>query len=345
MNILVVGVGSIGKRHLRNLLRLKYNERSINVVDPNEEARAGIKEEFGIKGYPSLDLAFEESRFEVALVCSPNHLHIPQARILLNHGCSLFIEKPLTTDLGQVGELIRQAEKNKALFMVGCNLRFHPGVKTLKKVLRDSLLGRPLYCRAVFAHYLPNWRPGQDYRKTYSAQKLQGGGILLDAIHEPDYLCWLFGKVSKVRAHLATIGDLEIDVEDYADYLMWHQKDFCSNVHVDYLRRDKIRSCEIVGTAGTVTWESVGKKPEQVTVRHFDAEAGRTTDLYVNELYDLNQQYVDEIKYFLRCVSEGINPMNGLREALHTLQVIDEVRFSSESGEIQNLSHEDNNAE
>ncbi len=335
MHVLVLGVGSIGRRHLGNLLSL---DRGVCVVavDPFSANRNAVVE-IGVETCASLEEALCKYAFEAALVCTPNHLHVEQCRILLEAGCHVFVEKPVAVDVSEAMSLEPVLKLSGRGIMVGCNLRFHPGVRAVKKALDAGRIGRPLWSRAWFSHYLPNWRPGQDYRQTYSAQKAQGGGILLDAIHEPDYVSWLFGPVTKVQGQMGTLSDLEIDVEDVASYTMWHGSRMLSQIHVDFVRRDKSRGIEVAGTDGTLVWNSYAKNPENVSVRLFDAETSNWTSLFLNPEYDLNQQYVDELAYFLDCVETGEPFMNDLEGAVGTMRTLDGIRISSTDGKLFEL--------
>ena len=336
MKVIVIGAGSIGRRHIANLLKLQRT-LDISVVDPSDHCSTMVRNQFGLLVYSSIDHALNEDSYEVACICSPNHLHVSQAKQLAEAGCHLFIEKPISLDRAEAMSLMPVVEHCGVELMVGCNLRFHPGVREVAEAMNSGRIGRPLYARAQFAHYLPNWRPGQDYRQTYSANLEQGGGILLDDIHEPDYLCWMLGEVSRVSGTLPTIGDLDVDVEDVADYVMWHGDQLYSHVHADYLRRDKARGCELVGTEGSVVWQSRGKNPESVRVELFDVGLGEWEQLFVDDAYDLNRQYVDEVEYFLECLEQQRSPMNGLSEAIALIDVLDQVRESSFSGCIQEV--------
>jgi len=339
IRILIVGVGSIGRRHLSNLKTISAEMPMVlAIVDTIDSNREAAKKLGADELYSSLDEALEDNSFDAALICTPNDQHFEQVCKVLKEEIHVFVEKPLCTDARNAGILANLAITSKRHVMVGCNLRFHSGVQTLSDALEANLIGRPLYARAWFAHYLPNWRPGQDYRQGYSAQAKHGGGILLDAVHEPDYLISLFGRVKEVNGQLYRQGDLDIDVEDTAMYTMKHSVNggrvsFVSHVHVDFLRRDKARGCEICGTAGTLVWRSNGKNPEHVNVRLYSASTDMWTDLYANEAYDPNCQYLDELRYFLNCL-EKVNPVpiNGPIEAGHVLDVLDAVRKSSVVG-------------
>jgi len=336
VKILVVGAGSIGRRHIGNLLQLDRN-LEITVVEPSTDSRSAIRQKLDLETFSLLETALQRGNYDAAIVCSPNHLHIPQAKILAEVGCHLFIEKPLSLNREEAMSLSPFLEKTGVMLMIGCNLRFHPGVQNLASVLNSGRLGRPFYARAIFAHYLPNWRPGQDYKQTYSAISEEGGGILLDDIHEPDYLCWLLGDVTHVSGILPTIGDLEVDVEDVADYIMWHGDRLFSQIHSDYLRRDKARGCELIGKEGTFVWQSVNKNPERINVKLFEAATGKWETLFTDENYDLNKQYLDEMDYFLECIKKGHEPMNGLDQAIRLMDVLDKVRESYRTGKVQKL--------
>lgn len=334
MNIIVVGGGSIGKRHIRNLLSFDAVAKVV-VVDPSDLICQNIVNEFGIATFLTLESALEKEKYDVAFVCSPSYLHVSHSVVLAKKKIHLFIEKPVSLSQDEARMLLPVLKLHEVHVMVGCNLRFHPGVVQLLSGLERGLIGRPIYARAHFAHYLPNWRPGQDYRTTYSAEKNQGGGILLDDIHEPDYLCWLMGEVTAVSSSLENSGELKIDSEDIAEYTLWHKSGTYSQIHADYLRRDKSRGCELIGTNGTLVWKSVGKNPEIVTVDCFNADTDQWINLFTEESYAPNQQYIDEIEYFLDCIKRGQAPMNGASEALELIGVLDAVKQASHLGRVK----------
>lgn len=332
MKILVVGTGSIGMRHLRNLMSVQDRfDLHLEAADPDADNRQNAKQLLNRKTYLSMEEALDDGSVDAVIVCSPNQHHIPQAKLALSRGCHMFIEKPLSVNLKEAEQFL-SSDHDDRLIMIGCNLRFHCAVKSLRQAVHTGAIGRPLYANAHFAHYLPNWRPGSDYRKTYSAQKDKGGGILLDAVHEPDYLCWIFGKALNIQGRLMNLGDLGIDCEDTAIYSITHETGAITNVHVDYLRRDKSRGCVVVGTNGTVSWESKGKNPEQVLVKLYSAVRNEWVTLLDEPEYDPNTQYLDEMIFFLDAVTQEKKVMNDPVEAYHTMEVLDSVRSSSDSG-------------
>lgn len=328
MKILIVGAGSIGTRHIRNLLSLK-NNLELHVIDSCKRTCRKIQKIFNLKTFLSIDDAIKDNIYMIAFICSPNHLHITHAKKLASVNCNLFIEKPLAINLKEAQSLKPYIKNKNLKVMVGCNLRFHPGVIELKNVISKQLIGRPLYARAFFGHYLANWRPGINYIDTYSAYKKQGGGILLDAIHEPDYLSWLLGSIKKANGFLKNIGDLNIEVEDIAEYTAWHGKKVYSQIHVDYLRQDKTRICEIIGTKGSVVWKSYGKTPEVIKVDFYKSANSKWQRLYENKTYDANDQYLSEVKYVINQLKSYKELMNGLNESISLIKVLDKLKFKN----------------
>jgi predicted dehydrogenase len=316
MKCLVVGAGSIGRRHLRNLRSLDAG--SLSVCETDQPARESATREFGAKGHARLTDALDAGP-EVVLVCTPTHQHIPVARAALEANAHIFIEKPLAASLEDIKDLASLAQTRRRTALVGCNMRFHPGVARLKGALEQSAIKRPLYFRARFSHFLPNWRPGSDYRLTYSARRDWGGGILLEGVHEFDYLRWLGGEVVRVAGHAAHVSDLDIDGEDCALVLLQFEGGALGQIHLDYLSPHKLRGCEIIGEDGVLRWQSDGKNPEIVQVERSGGPGGSREILYRCEAYDSNLMYLEELKHFLQCLEGSATPALDIEGATRVL--------------------------
>ena len=323
MRTLLLGAGSIGRRHLANLKSLGV--RDLAVYDPNRKSRNQISDEYQVvtvDSYPDA-LAWEP---EIAFVCSPSHLHLSQARHLLAQNVHIFVEKPLSDWMEGVAEFIQATKGSRSIVQVGYNMRFHPAVQLIQKAVMNGDIGDPWVFRCRFGHYLPQWRPDQDYRETYSAHADQGGGVLADCIHEVDYLLWWGGEVNEVRSLLAHTSDLEIDTEDYATVLLKFTSGAVGEVRTDYLRFEKLREAEIIGSTGMLIWESRGKVPEHVTLRRFDRTDQTYITLYEDAGFDINKTYVDEIEHFLKCVAGEAEPLITAEEASRSLEVMVQAR-------------------
>ena len=292
MRLLIVGCGSIGRRHAANGVGLADTA----VVDSDMRAAGECARRLGTSCFPELAsaLAWKPDRVVVAV---PNHLHLSVAREALNVGADVLIEKPIAESLESARRFINQAPEAASRVFVACNMRFHPGVSALRSAL--GRIGRPLFARAHVGNYLPSMRPGRDYRELYCARRKTGGGVILDAIHEIDYLMWFFGAVSGVTSVAAKLSDLDIDVEDYACICLRHGGGVVSEIQMDYLRPFKRRGCEIVGEKGMLLWASEGKSPERCHVRGFSSDEGRWDSLLVEEDVDTNRPYRKMLECFL----------------------------------------------
>ncbi|MCG6538313.1 MAG: Gfo/Idh/MocA family oxidoreductase, partial [Syntrophales bacterium LBB04] len=181
---LVIGCGSIGKRHIGNLISL--NEGNIMAFDSIPDRRQEVKARFNIEVLDNLADAWA-SHPEVAFITAPTSMHAPLAIMAAEHGCHLFIEKPLSHSLEGLDDLLDVVKKKGVVTLVGCNMRFHPGLKKINSMIEDGSIGKIIAMRVEFGQYLPDWHPLEDYRYGYSARAELGGGIILDAIHDLEH--------------------------------------------------------------------------------------------------------------------------------------------------------------
>lgn len=326
LTYLIVGCGSIGRRHARNLRALGVGR--ILAHDPNQEQAAELAREGPATVCATLDAAYEK-RPDVALVCAPTSLHLPLASQALTHGCHLFVEKPLSSSLDGVDAFLGAVRDRGRVLLVGYNLRFDPLMHRLEAWLREGRIGRPLSTRLHFGSYLPARHPWEDYRGGYGARRALGGGVILDAIHELDYALWLFGDPAAVSCVAAKVGDLEIDVEDVAEIQLVHP-DAVVSIHLDFLQRPHRRWCAILGTDGRITADLVGR----VLIR-YDTD-GRVRDRYRNRCSP-DEVYVREMRHFLRCLDGTDSPAVDGSVAVRSLRIADLAKASARSGQVMPL--------
>lgn len=296
MRALLVGLGSIGSRHLANLKLIDPSGFVVVWRRRTPERSAGERPIAADRVVYTLEDALDTSP-EVALITSPATQHIETALALARQGVHLFIEKPLSHSLEGVDELLNECRRRGLVLTVGYNFRFYPPLQAMRQALLDGRIGRPVTLRAEAGQYLPDWRPGRDYRQTVSARSDLGGGAVLELSHELDLARWLLGEVVAVSAHLARLSDLEIDVEDTAEILLQFANGAIGNVHLDMVQRVATRTCRIIGTEGTLTWDWTTHQ-----VRLFSAQAGGWTELHPAQELDRNVMYIAELRHFLDCV-------------------------------------------
>lgn len=314
--VLVVGSGSVGRRHIANLVMLGAEVSSYRY---RQELAGQMAEELRITSFPSLEAAFD-AKPDAVVVANRTDLHMAVALEAARRGCHLYLEKPVSNTLDGTEEL-RAIVAAKALVVeVGCMLRFHPNLRCIKQLLGDSAIGTPYSVRVFHGQYLPDWRPTQDYRQGYSAFRHQGGGIVLDWIHEIDYLLWWFGAVDSVTALVDHVSALETDTEDVADMLLRFRSGLIGNVHLDCLRPFLHRGCEIVTSNAVIAWDYVAGT---VTVQRRGDDEPQV--FRTPQGFERNTMFVDAMQHFLDRIEVGGEPVVSLDEGIEALKIALEV--------------------
>ncbi len=309
---LVIGCGSIGRRHLRNLKTLGIE--NLSAFDPSAGNLATAREETGAEIFDNLDVALSED-IDVCFICSPSSLHIEQAMAAARKGCHLFIEKPLSDKLENFDELEKIIGEKNLITLVGCNMRFHPGPAKVKELLEENAIGKVLSADVYTGSYLPEWRPATDYRKSYSGIKKLGGGVILDCIHEIDLAYWYSSKVDEVFCFAETLS-LDIETEDVAFLILKHANGILSEVHLDYIQRTYERGCKIIGENGSIFWDFIKKE-----VRLYQADVKDWKYFQQPESWEINQMYLDEIQHFIDCVENGNQTICSVKQAIDVTNI------------------------
>lgn len=317
---LIVSLGSIGRRHLRNLRALRP-EASIAVWRQKSRVEEGEQ----IAGADHLFSTLQqvlEFRPTAAIIAGPASTHLPVAKSLAEAGIHLFIEKPLADRLDEVDAFLGFCRSKQLTLMVGYNLRFLPSLNEAKRIIESGRIGDVLSARAEVGQYLPNWRPDTDYRTGVSAQSALGGGVLLELSHDLDYICWLFGLPDRVSALGGRYSRLEIDVEDTVEILLeYGMPARLVSVHMDMIQRAPIRRCRFIGSEGTLIWDSIGDRIEL-----YCADRGSWEILDQFALTDRNRMYLDEIEHFLGCIESGDTPRCAGDDGRDVLGIVSAVR-------------------
>lgn len=345
MRFLVVGLGGIGQRHVRNLRTLvgpaaemlAYRvRRDSPVLTDNLGVEPGrsVEEKYGLKLFTDLDAAFSEGP-DAVLICNPSSLHMPVALRAARAGCALFIEKPLSHSAEGTEELIDVVETNRLVGLIGYQMRFHPCLQRAHAILESRAIGRVVAVRIEVGEYLPAWHTYEDYRRMYASRVDLGGGVVLSQIHELDYVYWLFGMPTRVFALGGHLTRLEVDVEDTASILLECIVDGRAipvHVHQDFIQRPPSRTCEVIGDAGKILVDL-----RQQTVMAFDAQ-GNASESSSFPGFQRNELFLEEMRHFLACLENRETPRVSVRDGARSLLIALAAKQSIQTGQVVDLT-------
>jgi len=311
--ILIVGFGSIGKRHLENILT---NYKDVKIIVCTKRADLKSLQRSRIIVVHSLSEALLHKP-DIGFITNETSYHIKTALILAKNGIDMFIEKPLSNSMHNVDRLCKTIKNKKLITQIGCNMRFHPCIIKVKEIIDKRKLGRIISVRVESSSFLPDWHPYEDYRLGYAARKDLGGGVSLTCIHEIDFLYWFFGDIKKVFSITGKYSDLDVTADDLSTMTLVFKNNIIGEVHLDYLQRPDFKSCKIIGTKGTMYWDSSINE-----VRIFYQNKKQWKTVFKLNNFQRNSMYVDELRHFFNCIKKRNRSMNDLEDGIKTLKVV-----------------------
>ncbi len=312
MRTLIAGLGSIGRRHLRNLVALGYKDvvayRTFHATMKEDELPAIAVE-------TDLGRAFEHEP-QAVIVANPTALHMEVAIPAAKAGCHILLEKPIASDLMQVDELKKALKIGGGKLLVGFQFRFHPGLVKTRELVLAGALGKNVSAKVEWGEHLPTMHPWEDYRKSYSARADLGGGVVLTFCHPFDYLRWMFGEVLEITATTQHTGALELDVEDVADINLLFANGTTGSVHLDFHRQPAEHRLEIVGTEGTLEWRNLTG-----ATRLYRNKTDAWESFLPKQGFERNDLFLAEMKHFLKVVDGKEDPICTLEDGIQNLRI------------------------
>jgi predicted dehydrogenase len=321
-HILVVGSGSVGKRHLRNLIGLGCR---VSAMDPRSDRLAEAASQVSLV-HRFTDISEVEPRlaeFDGAVVASPPKFHVEQTAVLAEAGLPVLLEKPLCRSLHE-GEMLwgRLSQAQRRRVLLGYTYRWWPPLRDFRERIRSGEVGEPLHVKFMMSAHLADWHPWEAYQDFFMASADLGGGALLDESHFVDLLIWLFGMPASVTAKIERLSSLEIETDDNVDILATYESKLRAYIHLDLFGRPHQKYISVAGDRGTLEWSF---EPNRVR------SSGHSEQQWTDTPYTLerNAMFVGVAEEFLDVVEGRSQPTCTLDDGIDVLRVLDACRMSS----------------
>ena len=324
MKILIIGFGSIAKRHINNLI----HNINCEIIVYSRRKNIRFLDHKKIKVLNSLGKCLLEKP-DVAFITNETAFHIPMAIKMAKSGLDLFIEKPLSNSTNGIKTLQKIVKQKKLVTQMGCNLRFHKCIIKIRQLVNQKKIGRIISIQSENGSYLPDWHPNEDYRKGYASDRQLGGGIILTMIHDIDYLYWIFGNPKSIFSVSGKFSDLDISAEDYCSSIIEFKNNITAELHLDFFQRPEFRGCKIKGTKGVIYWNS-----DKNEIRLFKNRKKIWEVVLALKKFQRNEMYIDEIIHFLKCVKNRKQTINNLDEGIKTMKIALAMKKSSKNRRI-----------
>jgi len=335
LKFLIAGLGSIGRRHFRNLIAL--GEKDIVLL----RTRKATLPDDELAGYPvetDLGEALKTHKPDAVVVANPTSMHLDVAIPAAEAGCHILLEKPVSHSLERLDVLRKTAEKSGSKILVGFQFRYHPTLNKARELIQANTLGQILTVHAHWGEYLPQWHPWEDYRQSYAARAELGGGVIVTLTHPLDYLRDLLGEVESLWSFNGHISPLELDVEDVAEIGLRFANGAVGGVHVNYFQRPPVHRLEIVGTDGTLRWDNADgilhlyKMPASFGSFSDNPPAPVIETFSPAEGFERNQLFVAQTRHFIEIVRGEADPVCRLEDGTMALRLASAAYESQKTG-------------
>ncbi|MBI5955205.1 MAG: Gfo/Idh/MocA family oxidoreductase [Chloroflexi bacterium] len=335
MKFFIVGLGSIGRRHFRNLIALGEKDivllRSHRATLPDDE----------LAGYPvgtNLQEALQKHKPDAVIVANPTALHLDVAIPAAEAGCAILLEKPVSHSLERLDVLQQAAQKSGSKILVGFQFRHHPTLNKARELIQSGTLGKVLTVHAHWGEYLPNWHPWEDYRQSYAARADLGGGVIVTLTHPLDYLRFILGEVESLWSFNGHLSPLEVDVEDTAEIGLKFSSGAIGGVHLNYVQRPPTHRLEIVGTNGTLRWDNAdGILHLQTLPAAFGSYSAQppapvSESFSPPEGFERNQLFIAQTKHFIEVTRGKAQPSCSLADGIRVMEMVAATKESQNTG-------------
>ena len=256
MRFLIIGLGSMGKRRVRNLQYLKAGQ--IAGFDPRADRRDEAQSKYGIPTFDDFDHALAAFRPDALIISTPPDLHVAFAKLALANNCHFFSEASVVDD--EMDELLALSRQRPELVAApSCTMRFHPSIQAIKEIVASGSFGKPLLLTYQSGLWLPDWHPWEDYRSFYVARRLTGACREIVPF-ELSWLTWLLGPVEIVTGMRGKLSTLDADIDDAYQVLLQFRSGLLGHLLVDVIARAPVRSFRLCSETATIEWDAIAKQ-------------------------------------------------------------------------------------
>ncbi len=321
-HILVIGSGSVGQRHARNLRRLGC---AISCVDPRQDRldAMGASDVSMLHGWQTLEEALQNARFDGAVVASPPSFHVSQSEQCLRGGIPVLLEKPVSPDLQSALHLAAVVDQGDVPLLLGYTWRWWPSLLEVRERVQAGVIGKVLHVQFCMSAHLADWHPWEPYQEFFMASRALGGGALLDESHWIDQMLWFFGVPCHVSGEISKVSALEIDTDDNVDMQACFANGLRVSLHLDLFGRPHEKSITFRGDEGTLIWEVdrylVGRGMERSWEEHLFS-------------HERNDMFVAAAREFLEVIDRRARPSCDIHDGIAVMRVVEAVRRSSCDG-------------
>jgi predicted dehydrogenase len=322
-HLLIVGAGSVGKRHARNFRQLGCH---ISLMDPRQDRLdEALSEGPALGTHRDLTHALEQAPMPSGIViCSPPKYHVEAAEAAFARGLPVFLEKPVSPGLAEAEELRASQRRSRVPLLLGYTYRWWPALGQLRNRLTAGEIGDVLHVNCVMSAHLEDWHPWERYQDFFMASRDLGGGALLDESHFLDLVLWFFGTPEEVSGRVEHISALQIDSDDNVDALLVYKRGLRASVHLDLYGRPHEKYMTFTGTHGTLQWSF---DPNRIRLARTAGQEWTDTSFSG----DRNDMFLAAAAEFLQVLA-GREPSCTLDDGCRVLEVIEALRQSSDTG-------------
>ena len=318
-NILIIGFGSVGKRHSENFSRLDCD---ISVVEVNENRVTEDSPNFNIKAYfQDIEEALNRDTFDGAIVCSPTLFHPMQSLLLIQAGIPVLVEKPLAINLSEAERLKYSIDNFKGKLLLGYTWRWWEPLRTVKKMLIEKKIGHVRYVHFNMSAHLADWHPWERYQDFFMSSKKLGGGALLDESHWIDIMIWFFGMPNSISGYVSKLSELEIETDDNVD-LLCHFESLSVTIHLDLFGRPHDKSIRFLGDKGSILWTA---EPNRISLCN---QAIPIWEEY-NYEHQRNDMFIRLAEEFIDVIDDKLDIGCSVDDGINVLKIIEAARKST----------------